>query len=59
MAQPQPGNEAQPARAASVTTPRPLCQISGLDVHCKAHELVNLCVVDTSFFPSIGAMTPR
>ena len=28
---------------------------SVLDVHCKAHELDNLYVVDTSFFPSIGA----
>jgi choline dehydrogenase-like flavoprotein len=28
---------------------------SVLDVHRKAHELDNLYVVDTSFFPSIGA----
>ena len=27
-----------------------------LDVDCKAHELDNLYVVDTSFFPSIGAV---
>ena len=26
--------------------------------HCKAHEVDNLYVVDTSFFPSIGAMNP-
>lgn len=31
---------------------------SVLDVHCKAHELDNLYVVDTSFFPSIGAVNP-
>jgi choline dehydrogenase-like flavoprotein len=33
-------------------------QTSVLDVHCKAHELDNLYVVDTSFFPSIGAVNP-
>ena len=32
--------------------------ISVLDVDCKAHELDNLYVVDTSFFPSIGAVNP-
>ena len=31
---------------------------SMLDVDCKAHELDNLYVVDTSFFPSIGAVNP-
>src|SRR5216117_193903 len=31
---------------------------SVLDTHCKAHELDNLYVVDTSFFPSIGAVNP-
>ncbi len=31
---------------------------SVLDVHCKAHDLDNLYVVDTSFFPSIGAVNP-
>ena len=31
---------------------------SVLDVHCKTHELDNLYVVDTSFFPSIGAVNP-
>lgn len=31
---------------------------SVLDRHCKAHELDNLYVVDTSFFPSIGAVNP-
>ncbi len=31
---------------------------SVLDVTCKAHELDNLYVVDTSFFPSIGAVNP-
>jgi choline dehydrogenase-like flavoprotein len=32
--------------------------ISVLDLHCKAHELDNLYVVDSSFFPSIGAVNP-
>jgi choline dehydrogenase-like flavoprotein len=31
---------------------------SVLDVNCKAHELNNLYVVDTSFFVSIGAVNP-
>jgi len=31
---------------------------SVLDADCKAHELDNLYVVDTSFFPSIGAVNP-
>jgi len=29
-----------------------------LDVNCKAHDLDNLYVVDTSFFPSSGAVNP-
>jgi choline dehydrogenase-like flavoprotein len=33
-------------------------ETSALDVNCKAHELDNLYVVDTSFFPSIGAVNP-
>jgi choline dehydrogenase-like flavoprotein len=33
-------------------------KISVLDTNCKAHELDNLYVVDTSFFPSIGAVNP-
>jgi len=33
-------------------------QQSVLDVNCKAHELDNLYVVDSSFFPSIGAVNP-
>ena len=33
-------------------------QTSVLDLNCKAHELDNLYVVDTSFFPSIGAVNP-
>jgi choline dehydrogenase-like flavoprotein len=33
-------------------------QTSVLDPDCKAHELDNLYVVDTSFFPSIGAVNP-
>jgi choline dehydrogenase-like flavoprotein len=31
---------------------------SALDVHCKAHELDNLYVVDGSFFVSSGAVNP-
>ncbi len=31
---------------------------SVLDVNCKAHDLDNLYVVDTSFFPSIAAVNP-
>jgi choline dehydrogenase-like flavoprotein len=31
---------------------------SALDVNCKAHDLDNLCVVDTSFFPSSSAVNP-
>ena len=31
---------------------------SALDINCKAHELDNLYVVDTSVFPSIGAVNP-
>lgn len=31
---------------------------SVLDRSCRAHELDNLYVVDTSFFPSVGAVNP-
>ncbi len=31
---------------------------SVLDANCRAHELDNLYVVDTGFFPSIGAVNP-
>ncbi len=31
---------------------------SALDIHCKAHELDNLYVVDGSFFPSSAAVNP-
>ena len=31
---------------------------SALDTNCKAHELDNLYVVDSSFFPSSGAVNP-
>ena len=33
-------------------------ETSVLNVDCRAHELDNLYVVDTSFFPSIGAVNP-
>ena len=29
-----------------------------LDVNCRAHEVDNLYVVDTSFFPSSSAVNP-
>jgi choline dehydrogenase-like flavoprotein len=31
---------------------------SALDPFCRAHDVDNLYVVDTSFFPSIGAVNP-
>jgi choline dehydrogenase-like flavoprotein len=31
---------------------------SSLDINCKAHDLDNLYVVDTSFFPSSSAVNP-
>ena len=31
---------------------------SVVDVDCRAHELDNLYVADTSIFPSIGAVNP-
>jgi choline dehydrogenase-like flavoprotein len=31
---------------------------SVLNEHCRAHEVDNLYVVDTSVFPSIGAVNP-
>ncbi len=33
-------------------------ETSVLDVNCKAHELDNLYVADSSFFASIGAVNP-
>ncbi len=33
-------------------------RLSALDVSCKAHDLDNLYVVDTSFFPSLSAAYP-
>jgi choline dehydrogenase-like flavoprotein len=33
-------------------------ETSVLDIHCKAHDLDNLYVVDTSFFPSSAAVNP-
>jgi choline dehydrogenase-like flavoprotein len=33
-------------------------QTSALDMHCKAHDVDNLYVVDASFFPSRGAVNP-
>jgi choline dehydrogenase-like flavoprotein len=31
---------------------------SVLDEHCRSHEIENLFVVDSSFFPSSGAQNP-
>jgi len=31
---------------------------SALDIHCKAHDVDNLYVVDGSFFPSSAAVNP-
>ena len=42
------------ARAGSATDPA----TSVLNTDCRAHEVDNLYVVDTSFFPSIGAVNP-
>jgi choline dehydrogenase-like flavoprotein len=33
-------------------------ETSALDVHCRAHDVDNLYVVDTSFFPSSSAVNP-
>ncbi len=33
-------------------------EASVLDVHCKAHDLDNLYVVDGSFFPSNAGVNP-
>lgn len=33
-------------------------ETSVLDVNCRLHEVENVYVVDTSFFPSIGAVNP-
>ena len=37
---------------------RQRCEDLSVDRNCKAHELDNLYVVDTSFFVSIGAVNP-
>ena len=55
--------ERDPGRRASPTRPAPAGSAtdpatSVLDADCRAHELDNLYVVDTSFFPSIGAVNP-
>ena len=51
---PVAGAPTRPAPCGSGTTRRH----SVLDTNCKAHEVDNLYVVDTSFFPSIGAVNP-
>ena len=49
-----PAAPTRPAPSGSATIP----SSSVLDANCNAHELDNLYVVDTSFFPSIGAVNP-
>ena len=44
----------RPAPAASAPIPPP----PSSNTDCRAHEVDNLYVVDTSFFPSIGAVNP-
>jgi GMC oxidoreductase len=34
------------------------CHTGALVVDCRAHEVDNLYIVDTSVFPSIGAVNP-
>ena len=46
------------AHQAGTAGSDPTRTTSVLDVDCRAHELDNLYVVDTSFFPSIGAVNP-
>ena len=47
---------AVPTRQAPAGSERPATSV--LNTDCRAHELDNLYVVDTSFFPSIGAVNP-
>ena len=49
-----PASPIRPAHAGSGSDPAS----SVLNADCRAHELDNLYVVDTSFFPSIGAVNP-
>ena len=44
-------------RLRTIFETEPEC-IKLLDIDCKAHELDNLYVADSSFFPSIGAVNP-
>ena len=52
-----PGRGLSPTRRAPAAS-APTRRRSVLNVDCRAHELDNLYVVDTSFFPSIGAVNP-
>ena len=49
-----PASRTSAAPCASASDPA----TSALDVDCKAHDLDNLYVVDTSFFPSSSAVNP-
>jgi choline dehydrogenase-like flavoprotein len=51
---PLAGNAHQCGTVRFGTDPRD----SALDVNCRAHEVDNLYVVDTSFFPSSAAVNP-
>ena len=51
---PSPASPTRPAPAASARDP----VVEVLNSDCRAHELDNLYVVDTSVFPSISAVNP-
>ena len=50
-----PGNARRPRRRRSYLNDP---ASSALNTDCRAHEVDNLYVVDTSFFPSISAVNP-
>lgn len=54
----RPSNTARRADYAGTCRVGTVPARSVLDQNCKAHELDNLYVVDASFFPSIGAVSP-
>ena len=60
LVDPRPADPARrrraPVRHRALRRPTP--RRSALDVNCKAHDVDNLYVVDTSFFPSSSAVNP-